>query len=169
MCTTVTPIGPPTTSYLSIPQIRRRLRGVYGLAGGDYPAFESTPLNGTVDGTPLSLHQIFIGGWGRSIIEFLDSKRYLRIACSGTVDVLPDHADAECCQWSSFACKCFSPALARASGTSLHERSYTRRAGVGRATSLYRKIRVCDRDRTGKTDICKVCARIHSARCPNDP
>jgi hypothetical protein len=25
-----------------------------------------------IDSTPRSLHQIFIGGWGQSIIEFLD-------------------------------------------------------------------------------------------------
>lgn len=45
------------------------------LVGADNPAFESTPFNGTVDGTPRSLHQVFIGGWGQSIVEFLDLER----------------------------------------------------------------------------------------------
>lgn len=45
------------------------------LVGGDNPAFESTPMNGTIDGSPRSLHQIFIGGWGQSIVEFLDLER----------------------------------------------------------------------------------------------
>ena len=62
------------------------------LVGADNPAFESLPFDGVVDGTPRSLHQIFIGGelspsarchpakpllttslgWGQSIMEFLD-------------------------------------------------------------------------------------------------
>lgn len=45
------------------------------LVGGDNPAFESTPFNGTIDGTPRSLHQIFIGGWGQSIVELLDLEK----------------------------------------------------------------------------------------------
>lgn len=45
------------------------------LVGADNPAFESTPFNGTIDGSPRSLHQIFIGGWGQSILEFLDLER----------------------------------------------------------------------------------------------
>ena len=32
------------------------------LVGADNPAFESVPFNGTIDGTPRSLHQMFIGG-----------------------------------------------------------------------------------------------------------
>lgn len=30
--------------------------------GADNPAFESVPFNKTIDGTPRSLHQVFIGG-----------------------------------------------------------------------------------------------------------
>ncbi|KAH8894168.1 putative cyclase [Thozetella sp. PMI_491] len=42
------------------------------LVGADNPAFESLPMNKTIDGVPRSLHQIFIGGWGQSIVELLD-------------------------------------------------------------------------------------------------
>lgn len=45
------------------------------LVGGDNPAFESTQFNGTIDGEARSLHQVFIGGWGQSILEFLDLER----------------------------------------------------------------------------------------------
>ncbi|KAK6988407.1 hypothetical protein R3P38DRAFT_3332065 [Favolaschia claudopus] len=44
------------------------------LVGSDNPAFESLPnLPGEViDGEMRSLHQVFIGGWGMSIVEFLN-------------------------------------------------------------------------------------------------
>ncbi|EKG11136.1 Putative cyclase [Macrophomina phaseolina MS6] len=45
------------------------------LVGADNPAFESTPLNGNIDGEVRSLHQVFVGGWGQSIVEFLDLER----------------------------------------------------------------------------------------------
>ncbi|KAJ7764266.1 hypothetical protein B0H16DRAFT_442476 [Mycena metata] len=44
------------------------------LVGSDNPTFESAPLDqGTIESpVPRSLHQVFIGGWGQSIVEFLD-------------------------------------------------------------------------------------------------
>jgi len=45
------------------------------LVGADNPAFEVIPFNGTIAGVPRSLHQMFIGGWGQSIVEFLDFER----------------------------------------------------------------------------------------------
>ena len=42
------------------------------LVGADNPAFESLPFDETISGVPRSLHQVFIGGWGISIVEFLD-------------------------------------------------------------------------------------------------
>ncbi|KAK6074466.1 hypothetical protein SCUP234_08250 [Seiridium cupressi] len=42
------------------------------LVGADNPAFESTPFNKTILGETRSLHQVFIGGWGQNIVEFLD-------------------------------------------------------------------------------------------------
>lgn len=42
------------------------------LVGADNPAFESLPFDKQIDGVPRSLHQVFIGGWGQSIVEFLD-------------------------------------------------------------------------------------------------
>ncbi|KAH7018104.1 uncharacterized protein B0I36DRAFT_354417 [Microdochium trichocladiopsis] len=45
------------------------------LVGADNPAFESTPFNMTIDGEARSLHQVFIGGWGQSIVEFLDLEK----------------------------------------------------------------------------------------------
>jgi len=33
------------------------------------------PFNNTIEGTPRSLHQIFIGGWGQSIVELLDLEK----------------------------------------------------------------------------------------------
>ncbi|KAJ6543550.1 hypothetical protein DFH09DRAFT_1173341 [Mycena vulgaris] len=51
------------------------------LVGSDNPAFESMPLNvAPIDGVPRSLHQVFIGGWGLSIVEFLDLEK-LTAAC----------------------------------------------------------------------------------------
>ncbi|KUJ22642.1 uncharacterized protein LY89DRAFT_777704 [Mollisia scopiformis] len=42
------------------------------LIGADNPAFESLPMDKTIGGVARSLHQVFIGGWGQSIVEFLD-------------------------------------------------------------------------------------------------
>lgn len=42
------------------------------LVGADNPAFESLPFDKTIGGVPRSMHQVFIGGWGQSIVEFLD-------------------------------------------------------------------------------------------------
>jgi len=42
------------------------------LVGCDCPAFEVLPPSGLIEGKPRSLHQVFIGGWGQSIVEFLD-------------------------------------------------------------------------------------------------
>ncbi|KAK0479055.1 hypothetical protein EDD18DRAFT_1207658 [Armillaria luteobubalina] len=47
------------------------------MVGSDNIAFEAGALtatiNGTIDGTPgRNLHQVFIGGWGQSIVELLD-------------------------------------------------------------------------------------------------
>ncbi|OIW22553.1 hypothetical protein CONLIGDRAFT_587037 [Coniochaeta ligniaria NRRL 30616] len=42
------------------------------LVGADNPAFESLPMNNTIEGVSRSLHQLFIGGWGQSIVELLD-------------------------------------------------------------------------------------------------
>ncbi|KAJ7214043.1 hypothetical protein GGX14DRAFT_444880 [Mycena pura] len=48
----------------------------FSLVGSDNPAFEA--LGSTVsiiDGTPRSLHQVFIGGWGLNIVEFLNLEK----------------------------------------------------------------------------------------------
>ncbi|KAK7038542.1 hypothetical protein R3P38DRAFT_547227 [Favolaschia claudopus] len=43
------------------------------LVGSDNPAFEALPNTGEViDGDMRSLHQVFIGGWGMSIVEYLN-------------------------------------------------------------------------------------------------
>ncbi|KAK6984018.1 hypothetical protein R3P38DRAFT_3232827 [Favolaschia claudopus] len=43
------------------------------LVGSDNPAFEVLPNTGDViDGDMRSLHQVFIGGWGMSIVEYLN-------------------------------------------------------------------------------------------------
>ncbi|KAF7341142.1 hypothetical protein MVEN_01848900 [Mycena venus] len=45
----------------------------FSLVGSDNPAFETLSSDVTIiDGVPRSLHQVFIGGWGLSIVEFLD-------------------------------------------------------------------------------------------------
>ncbi|KAI0400458.1 hypothetical protein F4802DRAFT_584691 [Xylaria palmicola] len=41
------------------------------LVGADNVAFESSAMNFEIGGHIRSLHQIFIGGWGQSIVEFL--------------------------------------------------------------------------------------------------
>ncbi|KAJ7190087.1 hypothetical protein GGX14DRAFT_606520 [Mycena pura] len=51
------------------------------LVGSDNPAFESLPLGlGFIDGVQRSLHQVFLGGWGQSIVEFLNLEN-LATAC----------------------------------------------------------------------------------------
>ncbi|KAJ7441131.1 hypothetical protein FB451DRAFT_1106260 [Mycena latifolia] len=51
------------------------------LVGGDNPAFETLPSNtAVIDGVLRSLHQVFISGWGQSIVEFLDLEK-LAAAC----------------------------------------------------------------------------------------
>ncbi|KAJ7136739.1 hypothetical protein C8R44DRAFT_868861 [Mycena epipterygia] len=50
------------------------------IVGSDNPTFESAPLNTTIDGVPRSLHQVFLGGWGQSIVEFLNLED-LAVAC----------------------------------------------------------------------------------------
>ncbi|KAJ7193466.1 hypothetical protein GGX14DRAFT_588764 [Mycena pura] len=42
------------------------------LVGADNPTFESAPLSGVIDGAVRNLHMVFIGGWGQSIVEFMD-------------------------------------------------------------------------------------------------
>ncbi|KFA54522.1 hypothetical protein S40293_08937 [Stachybotrys chartarum IBT 40293] len=42
------------------------------LVGADNPAFESVPFNRTILGEARSLHQVFLAGWGQSIVEFLE-------------------------------------------------------------------------------------------------
>ncbi|ESK83621.1 hypothetical protein Moror_12031 [Moniliophthora roreri MCA 2997] len=42
------------------------------IVGADNPAFERLPNDGTILGETRNLHQIFLGGWGLSIVEFLD-------------------------------------------------------------------------------------------------
>ncbi|KAJ7905876.1 hypothetical protein B0H13DRAFT_2508468 [Mycena leptocephala] len=50
------------------------------LVGSDNPTFERAPLNTTILGMPRTLHEVFIGGWGMSIVEFLDLEQ-LAAAC----------------------------------------------------------------------------------------
>ncbi|KAJ4467225.1 hypothetical protein J3R30DRAFT_3309519 [Lentinula aciculospora] len=42
------------------------------IIGGDNPTVESAPLGGIILGQNRSLHEIFISGWGQSIVEYLD-------------------------------------------------------------------------------------------------
>ncbi|KAJ7448934.1 hypothetical protein FB451DRAFT_1288173 [Mycena latifolia] len=43
------------------------------LVGSDDPTFEVAPLkNATINGVRRTLHEVFLGGWGLSIVEFLD-------------------------------------------------------------------------------------------------
>ncbi|KAI8944680.1 hypothetical protein F4801DRAFT_599402 [Xylaria longipes] len=41
------------------------------LVGADNPGFESSSFSFEIDGHERSLHQVFIGGWGQNIVEFL--------------------------------------------------------------------------------------------------
>ncbi len=52
------------------------------MVGADNPAFESLPFDKTISGVARSLHQVFIGGWGMSIVEFLDFES-LAVALKG--------------------------------------------------------------------------------------
>ncbi|KAK7438389.1 hypothetical protein VKT23_018003 [Stygiomarasmius scandens] len=45
------------------------------MVGADNLAFETFPFNGTVDGVERSLHEVFLSGWGQSIVELLDLER----------------------------------------------------------------------------------------------
>ncbi|ESK83627.1 hypothetical protein Moror_12037 [Moniliophthora roreri MCA 2997] len=45
------------------------------VVGADNPTFEVAPLNVIILGETRSLHQIFLGGWGLSIVEFLDLEK----------------------------------------------------------------------------------------------
>ncbi|KAJ4303111.1 hypothetical protein N0V90_002002 [Kalmusia sp. IMI 367209] len=49
----------------------------FAVVGGDNPAFESTPLSEHIIGgrEGMNLHQLFIAGWGQSILEFLDLEK----------------------------------------------------------------------------------------------
>ncbi|THU80159.1 hypothetical protein K435DRAFT_972867 [Dendrothele bispora CBS 962.96] len=40
--------------------------------GSDNPSVEKSPLIAVIGGVERSLHQIFIGGWGLSLVEYLD-------------------------------------------------------------------------------------------------
>ncbi|KAF5374255.1 hypothetical protein D9758_004705 [Tetrapyrgos nigripes] len=42
------------------------------LLGSDDPSIEPHPENSVIGGVKRNLHQIFIGGWGMSLVEFLD-------------------------------------------------------------------------------------------------
>ncbi|KAI1852754.1 hypothetical protein JX266_002295 [Neoarthrinium moseri] len=68
------PIGAGT--WIGMEASEQSLRWLWekklSLVGADNPAFESTPFNRTIHGETRSLHQIFIGGWGQNIVEFLD-------------------------------------------------------------------------------------------------
>ncbi|KAF8180797.1 hypothetical protein K438DRAFT_1976613 [Mycena galopus ATCC 62051] len=51
------------------------------LVGGDHPAFETLPMGtSTIDGVQRSLHEVLLGGWGMSIVEFLNLEK-LAAAC----------------------------------------------------------------------------------------
>ncbi|KAK7047149.1 hypothetical protein VNI00_006814 [Paramarasmius palmivorus] len=45
------------------------------LVGGDNPGFESFPNDVKIGGVKRDLHQVFLAGWGLSIVEFLDLER----------------------------------------------------------------------------------------------
>ncbi|KAI1739336.1 hypothetical protein F4680DRAFT_449082 [Xylaria scruposa] len=45
------------------------------LVGADNPGFESSNNTFELDGHKRSLHQVFIGGWGQNIVEFLDLEK----------------------------------------------------------------------------------------------
>ncbi|KAE9384397.1 hypothetical protein BT96DRAFT_892486 [Gymnopus androsaceus JB14] len=45
------------------------------MVGSDNPAVESVPFNATILGENRALHEIFISGWGQSIVEFLNLEK----------------------------------------------------------------------------------------------
>ncbi|KAK7438382.1 hypothetical protein VKT23_017994 [Stygiomarasmius scandens] len=45
------------------------------LVGADNLGFETFPTQGVVDGLNRSLHEVFISGWGQSIVELLDLEK----------------------------------------------------------------------------------------------
>ncbi|KAJ7703723.1 hypothetical protein B0H17DRAFT_1040936 [Mycena rosella] len=50
------------------------------IVGSDNPTFERGPLSGVISGDQRSLHEIFIAGWGQSIVEYLNLEK-LAAAC----------------------------------------------------------------------------------------
>ncbi|KAI1122385.1 hypothetical protein F5Y10DRAFT_75973 [Nemania abortiva] len=61
--------------YIGMESSDRTLRWLWGkklaIVGADSPAFEMSAFDFEIDGHIRSLHQVFIGGWGQSIVEFL--------------------------------------------------------------------------------------------------
>ncbi|KAJ8115800.1 hypothetical protein ONZ43_g4585 [Nemania bipapillata] len=61
--------------WIGMEASERSLRWVWekklSVVGADNPAFEVSTMSFDVDGHTRSLHQVFIGGWGQSIVEFL--------------------------------------------------------------------------------------------------
>ncbi|KAJ6564221.1 hypothetical protein B0H19DRAFT_942217, partial [Mycena capillaripes] len=50
------------------------------LVGSDNPTFERAPFNTTILGARRTLHEVFLGGWGQSIVEFMNLEN-LAAAC----------------------------------------------------------------------------------------
>ncbi|KAJ3555449.1 hypothetical protein NPX13_g10354 [Xylaria arbuscula] len=61
--------------YVGLEASDRTLRWLWekklSLIGADNPAVESSSFSAIIDGDMRNLHQVFIGGWGMSIVEFL--------------------------------------------------------------------------------------------------
>ncbi|KAI0515278.1 hypothetical protein F5B22DRAFT_195500 [Xylaria bambusicola] len=61
--------------YIGLEASDRTLRWLWekklSLIGADNPAVESSSFIAEIDGAMRNLHQVFIGGWGMSIVEFL--------------------------------------------------------------------------------------------------
>ncbi|KAI1356297.1 hypothetical protein F5Y01DRAFT_75014 [Xylaria sp. FL0043] len=61
--------------YIGMEGSDRTLRWLWekklSLVGADNPAFEGSSFSFEIEGLTRSLHQIFIGGWGQNIVEFL--------------------------------------------------------------------------------------------------
>ncbi|THV01383.1 hypothetical protein K435DRAFT_853802 [Dendrothele bispora CBS 962.96] len=66
-------------TFLGIETSDRTLAWIWekkiSLVGADNLAFETFPFNGTVDGVQRSLHEVFLSGWGQSIVELLDLEK----------------------------------------------------------------------------------------------
>ncbi|KAI0974247.1 hypothetical protein F4678DRAFT_421958 [Xylaria arbuscula] len=62
--------------YVGMEASDRSLRWLWekklALVGSDNPAFESSSFTFDIGGHQRSLHQVFIGGWGQNIVEFLN-------------------------------------------------------------------------------------------------